>query len=358
MRVTALTAAVCAMLVAAATGAAGPADTYPNADVYRLTLAGARVPLARSPALDTSPAVSPNGRKIAFVSSRDGAPDLYTMNAAGGGLRRLTRSPLPAPADTPAPSVAWNDAGSTTIAWSPDGTRLAFDVQAIAPPPGCMTNCVGWSIWVVGADGTGLRMVTAGRTPSWSPGGRRLAFWDATPYGEGEALGIVMLGGAAKEVPAFTPDPSQPAVWAPGGRELAFSALAKGYDGGPPTVFAVRPDGSGLRRVATGAEPDWSRDGRSIAYVRSRRLYAIAATGKGERRLSAAGEAASAPAWSRGSRRVAFVGWTKAAGSRIGVVGANGLGERHLAALPPKAGVDAGPVWDAAGTSVVVAVWR
>jgi Tol biopolymer transport system component len=53
------------------------------------------------------------------------------------------------------------------LAWSPDGSRLAFDTDD--------------GIWVVGSDGSGLRMVIRdGLSPTWSPDGSRLAYgtWD------------------------------------------------------------------------------------------------------------------------------------------------------------------------------------
>jgi Tol biopolymer transport system component len=47
--------------------------------------------LTRNPAWDTSPVWSPGGRKIAFVSTRDGRPAIYVMNADGSRQRNLTR---------------------------------------------------------------------------------------------------------------------------------------------------------------------------------------------------------------------------------------------------------------------------
>jgi TolB protein len=49
--------------------------------------------LTRNPAEDAEPAWSPNGRSIAFDSSRDGNSEVYVMNADGTGQRRLTQDP-------------------------------------------------------------------------------------------------------------------------------------------------------------------------------------------------------------------------------------------------------------------------
>ena len=50
--------------------------------------------LTRNPAYDGDPAWSPDGRKLGFVSNRDGSYGVYVMNADGSGQRRLAqRSP-------------------------------------------------------------------------------------------------------------------------------------------------------------------------------------------------------------------------------------------------------------------------
>src|SRR3954463_15286948 len=62
------------------------------------------------PVSDDEPAWSPNGRLIAFSSTRDGNGEIYVMNADGTRPRRLTRNPL----------------DDTDPTWSPDGRRIAF----------------------------------------------------------------------------------------------------------------------------------------------------------------------------------------------------------------------------------------
>ena len=78
----------------------------------------------------TVPLWSPDGRRLAFRRMRDGNPELYSVNARGGGLTRLTRH---------AARERW-------FSWSPDGTKLAF-----------VRN---WEVYVVNADGSGERRLT------------------------------------------------------------------------------------------------------------------------------------------------------------------------------------------------------
>jgi Tol biopolymer transport system component len=77
---------------------------------------------------------SPDGRQIAFASSRDGDFEIYVMDADGGHVRRLTESP----------------GVDMRPAWSPDGTRLAFT----------STRDGNYEIYSIGADGSNLRRLT------------------------------------------------------------------------------------------------------------------------------------------------------------------------------------------------------
>lgn len=66
--------------------------------------------LTANESLDAYPAWSPDGRRLAFTSTRDGNAEIYVMNADGSGQTRLTV----------------NDGLDAGAAWSPDGRRLAF----------------------------------------------------------------------------------------------------------------------------------------------------------------------------------------------------------------------------------------
>jgi Tol biopolymer transport system component len=58
----------------------------------------------------TDPVYSPNGLKIAFISTHDGDPEIFVMNADGTGLRKLTD----------------NTAVDAAPSWSPDGAKIVF----------------------------------------------------------------------------------------------------------------------------------------------------------------------------------------------------------------------------------------
>ena len=102
--------------------------------------------LTNNLAADDRPIWSPDGKQIAFVSSRDGNPEIYLMNADGSNQTRLT--------DHPARDVY--------PGWSPDGTRILF-----------ISNRDGaFEIYVMNTDGSNVvRLTRSGNNvlPDWQP---------------------------------------------------------------------------------------------------------------------------------------------------------------------------------------------
>ncbi len=210
---------------------------------------GPAVNLTNHPAADFAPAFSPDGREIAFVSSRDGGQAIFVMRSDGTGVRRLT------------------DVADDAIypAWSPDGRRIAF-VSHRRSERG--------SIAVMNGDGTDVRILTDSSAidshPTWSPDGRRIAF-QADRSDASRIWTIDLDGGSVRQLtrglpwdPGLDVDPS----WSPDGTLIAFMSTS-GVGGPGQSIFAVRPDGSGRRQFtdAYDAAPSWSPDGAWIAFL-------------------------------------------------------------------------------------------
>ncbi len=116
--------------------------------------------LTRSPWPEFDPSWSPDGRFIVYRSEPHDYPELWVMNADGTGHHRLTR-----------------DGGFPT--WSPDGSMIAY-----APGGGPSGRS---SIVIMNADGSGRRRLPHtdyGEYPSWSPDGKQIAF-NSNLSGEG-----------------------------------------------------------------------------------------------------------------------------------------------------------------------------
>ncbi|MGE3469017.1 MAG: amidohydrolase family protein [Vicinamibacterales bacterium] len=207
------------------------------------TLQGRQAPpravrLSLSEGTSMAASLSPDGRTVAI----DLLGALWTLPADGGPARRLLEDGY----DAHAP------------AWSPDGTRIAF--QAYLRDT--------WHVWTIGADGTGLRQITAGpfddREPHWSPDGARLAF-SSDRGGSYDVWVVTLASGEIRRITSAESNESMPA-WSPDGREIAFVS-----DRDPRGIYA--------RNIATGAErqlaadtatlftPSWAPDGRTIAYT-------------------------------------------------------------------------------------------
>jgi Tol biopolymer transport system component len=204
--------------------------------------------------------------------------------------------------------VAAGCGGSTPASPSPGpvqatSPREPSPSQVALPAPGRLIAFLrGGAVYVVGADGTGLRALTAADAHAqylagWSPDGRLLLFSSAWTHGPGlmspgETCMDQCYEGGVYVLDVATGRTTQLAkgyqygysAWSPHG-----AAVAHGGDSGAGTgITVVRADGSDRRQLTTdgGLSPMWSPNGRTIAYaVDGSQRASVVATGPGEPRL-------------------------------------------------------------------------
>jgi TolB protein len=146
-------------------------------EIFTATTSGGLTRLTKDRHIDVGPSWSPDGRQIAFVSDRTGAPQIYVMNADGSGVRRLT----------------YDGAYNTSPSWSPDGDWIAYETRVNSQ----------FDLWKIrAAGGSAVPLVSHPRSdehPHWSPDGRLLAF-SSTRYGRPDIY-VVSAYGENKDAP-------------------------------------------------------------------------------------------------------------------------------------------------------------
>jgi Tol biopolymer transport system component len=214
------------------------------------------------------PRLSPDRRWVVFDGAAPGkAPisdfDIQVVQLDGASPRTLTDS------------TDWD----VDAQWSPDGKSLTF--TRMPPRDGWLDS---W-IWAVEADGTGLRRLARGEHARWSPDGSKLVLDAPTAKSKGD-LFIVGADGTGRRLVVASPEVEQPAGWSPNGRRILFTRFTDS-SGRRADIYTVNVDGSGLRKLGSGLAGCWSPDGRKILYADSYlgRLWIMNADGSRKRRL-------------------------------------------------------------------------
>jgi TolB protein len=237
-------------------------------DVYVINADGTGLRrVTTDPEAQFDPTWSPDGRRIAyrFQEGTDYmATDIYVANADGSDATNLTRS---------AGTVDWGPA------WSPDGSTIAWNSDRDDPGGGVLHG------FLMRPDGSGATRIPADvwiEYPAWSPDGARIAFMGETPEGT-ENYEIYVINADGTGLRRLTDSPASDGFpsWSPDGRTIAFTSTrddcsmseasdckTTGDIGPYHTLYTMNANGSGIREVTDEFAQfvDWSPDGQYLVF--------------------------------------------------------------------------------------------
>ncbi|MGH9487232.1 MAG: protein kinase domain-containing protein [Terriglobales bacterium] len=235
--------------------------------------------------VQAEPALSPDGRSVAFTSNQDGRYNIYVALIGGGAPVEITHG----------------DNVKAHPAWSPDGATIAYMR---------LDQSGYWDIWEVPAlGGTPRRVIPAASEPSFARDGNLIymnsdgTVWEASGGGEAAHQIVGLAPGMGQDMdPQMSPDGSQVAfaagliaggpyrdlavanlrtgkihiltttglanspAWAPDSRSLYFASNR----GGAVNIWKINSNGSDLVQITSGegddADLDVAADGRHIIF--------------------------------------------------------------------------------------------
>src|SRR2546422_837544 len=174
------------------------------------------------------------GQLLAFVSDRDGTPQIYVMNADGSNVTRLT----------------FDGALDFLPTWSPDATRLALQTSRDGND----------EVYVMNANGSNPVNLTNNPStdgfPAWSPRGDKIAF-RSDRDGNGEIY-VMNVDGSGQTNLTHNPAEEYYPAWSPTGVQIAFVSDRDGNF----EIYRMKPDGSLQTRLTSNpafdADPAWA----------------------------------------------------------------------------------------------------
>ena len=242
------------------------------------------------------PNISPDGRKIAYMSFKDRYPFLYILNLDTGASTSLSKK------------VGLN----TAPAWAPDGKKLAI-VLSID------TNA---EIYLVNLDGSGRQRVTTDRaadtSPTFHPNGQQIAFVSER-VGSAQIYAMNVDGSNVHRL-SYQGGRSYDPAWSPNGEHIAYVVERRGEG---MEIYVMGANGRDPRRLteSTGSNesPNWSADSRHVIFASSRsgswQLYTVNVETGETRGVPSIGVRCQGPDWGPRRERL-FVDKASGAGAQ------------------------------------------
>jgi len=208
--------------------------------------------LTDMPGHEYLPDWSPDGARIAFVSSTQHAQQIYAINVDGSNLQQLTEATNP----------------TFGPAWSPDGKKIVY----------ALSTHTSSELYLMNADGSDATQLTSNGAYNgggvWSPDGQQIAFHSSDANNNSDIYLINADGSGEKRLTVSSADEYSPA-WSPDGRQIAFLS----WEDDVVDIYVMDVAAFGLqdteesqRRNLTHNHaleinsPEWSPDGKTILF--------------------------------------------------------------------------------------------
>jgi len=251
--------------------------------------------------------------RIAFVSQRGSAKELFVMDYDGYNARQVT----------------FDESLNLAPSWSPDKRRLVFVTYREGDDPKIQELDL-----TTGKRRTLVSFLGLNITPEWAPNGEEMVF-ATTKDGNAEIYKVDKDGKRFERLTNHRAADLAP-TWSPTAREIAFTSDR----GGTPQVYLMSADGTNVRRLtfegSYNSAPVWSPKGNWIAYVcradrRFLKICLISPDGQARQLLTSGSSNDESPSWSPDGRHVAFSS-TRNGKRDIYIINVDGAGLERLTA--------------------------
>ena len=266
---------------------------------------------------DYSPAISPDGKWLAFASNRLENTELYLMDIATRTLQQLTHT---------------DELDEYMPAFSPDGKSIAFVTERtrggmmLPPVQASGSDPKRATIYLMDVDGRNQRplidIAGAQRAPVFSPDGQKIAFESKAPTQETESqpgsvenndtleIYVVHVDGTNKKQLTHNDVDDGHPTWAPNGKQIAFTGMVDDVY----QIFSINTTGGTAKQLtfegASHYHPTFSSDGKRIIYVSNAHnhytLWMMDADGTNKTQLTNHIGAHFEPSLSRDGKKLVF----------------------------------------------------